>query len=59
MGSTRTHPPFVVLIVANTMNMAADLVAIGSGVNLLHAGPTWLWALVAGVVVTVTLATGS
>src|SRR5664280_519717 len=34
-----------VLIVANTLNISADLVAIGSGMNLLHAGPTWVWAL--------------
>jgi hypothetical protein len=26
------------LIVANAMNIAADLVAIGSGMNLLHGG---------------------
>jgi len=30
------------LIVANGLNIAADLVAIGSGMQLLHAGPTWL-----------------
>src|SRR5665213_2499032 len=29
-----------VLILANTLNIAADLVAIGSGMNLLRAGPT-------------------
>ena len=40
----------VVLIVANTLNIAADLVAIGSGMTLLKAGPTWLWALLAGVI---------
>ena len=31
----------VALIVANGLNIAADLVAIGSGMQLLHAGPTW------------------
>jgi Mn2+/Fe2+ NRAMP family transporter len=38
----------VALVVANTLNIAADLVAIGSGMALLHAGPSWLWALIAG-----------
>jgi Mn2+/Fe2+ NRAMP family transporter len=49
----------VVLIVANTLNIAADLVAIGSGMNLLKAGPTWLWALVAGAAITVLLVKGT
>ena len=44
-----------VLMVANTLNVAADLVAIGSGMNLLHAGPTWLWALLAGATITALL----
>src|SRR5487761_1817538 len=44
-----------VLIVANTLNIAADLVAIGSGMNLLRAGPTWVWALIAGVAISVLL----
>jgi NRAMP (natural resistance-associated macrophage protein)-like metal ion transporter len=48
-----------VLIVANALNIAADLVAIGSGMQLLHAGPTALWALVAGVAISVLLVTGS
>jgi hypothetical protein len=30
----------VALIVANGLNIAADLVAIGSGMQLRHAGPT-------------------
>jgi hypothetical protein len=30
----------VVLIMANTLNNAADLVAIGSGMTLLKVGPT-------------------
>lgn len=38
----------VVLIIANALNIAADLVAVGSGMTLLKAGPTWLEALVAG-----------
>jgi NRAMP (natural resistance-associated macrophage protein)-like metal ion transporter len=49
----------VVLIAVNTLNVAADLVAIGSGMSLLHAGPEWLWALVAGTAITVLLARGS
>ena len=47
------------LIVANALNIAADLVAVGAGMHLLHAGPTALWALVAGVVITVLLVSGS
>jgi NRAMP (natural resistance-associated macrophage protein)-like metal ion transporter len=49
----------VVLIVANALNVAADLVAVGSGMQLLHAGPTWLWALLAGVLISVVLVLGS
>jgi len=49
----------VVLVVANTLNVAADLVAVGSGMNLLHAGPAWLWALVAGTAITALLVVGS
>jgi len=49
----------VILIVANTLNIAADLVAIGSGMNLLKAGPTWLWALLAGVAITILLVKGT
>jgi Mn2+/Fe2+ NRAMP family transporter len=47
------------LIVANALNIAADLVAVGSGMNLLHAGPTALWALIAGVLITTLLFSGS
>jgi len=49
----------VALIVANCLNIAADLVAIGSGMQLLRAGPTWLWALVAGALITTLLVLGS
>jgi NRAMP (natural resistance-associated macrophage protein)-like metal ion transporter len=49
----------VALIVANALNIAADLVAIGSGMQLLHAGPTWLWALLAGALITMLLVVGS
>ena len=49
----------VALVVANALNIAADLVAVGSGMQLLHAGPTWIWALLAGGTITVLLAVGS
>jgi len=58
-GRTVLGVLLIVLIVANALNIAADLVAIGSGMNLLHAGPTWLWALLAGVVITSLLVIGS
>jgi Mn2+/Fe2+ NRAMP family transporter len=41
------------------MNIAADLVAIGSGMTLLRLGPTWLWALLAGAGITASLAFGT
>lgn len=37
------------LLVANLVNVAADLMAIGSGFALVHAGPAWIWTLVAGL----------
>jgi NRAMP (natural resistance-associated macrophage protein)-like metal ion transporter len=49
----------VVLIIANALNIAADVVAIGSGMTLLNAGPTWLWALLAGGTITFLLVIGS
>jgi len=49
----------VALLVANAMNIAADLVAIGSGMTLLKLGPTWFWALAAGVAITALLIMGS
>jgi NRAMP (natural resistance-associated macrophage protein)-like metal ion transporter len=48
----------VALVVANTLNIAADLVAIGSGMALLHAGPSWLWALIAGAAITALILLG-
>jgi Mn2+/Fe2+ NRAMP family transporter len=48
-----------VLIVANGLNVAADLVAVGSGMQLLHAGPPVVWALVAGVGISAFLVAGS
>ena len=47
------------LIVANSLSIAADLVAIGSGMELLHAGHTWLWALISGTLITALLVLGS
>jgi len=58
-GRTVLAVLLVALIVANALNIAADLVAIGSGMTLLHAGPTWLWALVAGAGITTLLVFGS
>ncbi len=40
------------LMLANVLNMAADLVAIGQGMHLLHAGPATLWAVIAGAAIT-------
>jgi len=48
----------VALIIANGLNIAADLVAVGSGMQLLHAGPTWLWALLAGALISTLLVLG-
>ena len=60
---TRSRSVLIVLIsaliVANALNIAADLVAVGSGMNLLHAGPIWVWALVAGVIITALVIMGS
>ena len=49
----------VVLILANALNIAADLVAVGAGMHLLHAGPAYFWALMAGTAITVLLVSGS
>jgi NRAMP (natural resistance-associated macrophage protein)-like metal ion transporter len=59
----RTRPVLIVLIsaliVANALNISADLVAVGSGMNLVHAGPTWAWALIAGIMITAMVIMGS
>jgi Mn2+/Fe2+ NRAMP family transporter len=47
------------LIIANSLNIAADLLAVGSGMHLLQAGPVALWALLAGAAVTGLVMTGS
>jgi Mn2+/Fe2+ NRAMP family transporter len=49
----------VALLVANGLNIAADLMAIGQGMTLLHAGPAPLWSAPAGVGLVVLLVTGS
>jgi Mn2+/Fe2+ NRAMP family transporter len=45
----------VALLLANILNVAADVAAVGAGMSLLHAGPAWIWALVSGLVVLVLL----
>ena len=47
------------LFLANVLNIAADLVAIGAGVDLLHGGPQTLWAVAAGIAICVLVVTGS
>ncbi len=47
------------LIVANGLNITADLLAVGSGMTLLHAGPTWIWAFLGGTIVTALVMAGS
>lgn len=49
----------VALVAANCLNLAADLMAIGSGMQLLHAGPAPLWAAIAGAAIAVALIAGS
>lgn len=47
------------LLIANLVNVAADLLAIGSGFALVHAGPAWCWTLAAGLVCMAFVALGS
>jgi Mn2+/Fe2+ NRAMP family transporter len=47
------------LLVANVVNVAADLMAIGQGMQLLGAGPSQLWAPLGGIVLGVLLISGS
>ena len=49
----------IALLVANGLNIAADLAAIGEGAHLLHAGPGRLWAVLAGAGLTVAVVLGS
>ena len=47
------------LIGANALNITADLLAVGSGMNLLHAGPPWVSALIGGILLSALLMAGS
>ncbi len=47
------------LIVANVVNLAADLMAIGQGMQLLHAGPAVVWSGIFGVAILVAVVVGS
>lgn len=47
------------LLVANTLNITADVLAVGAGMNVVGAGPIGLWAAIAGLAVTVLVITGS
>jgi len=49
----------VALIIANCLNVAADLAAIGSGMQLLGLGPDHVWAAIAGAALTAALVWGS
>ena len=47
------------LVIANVLNGGADLMAIGQGMQLLHAGPAVLWSAVAGIGITLAVVFGS
>ncbi|HEV7168476.1 MAG TPA: Nramp family divalent metal transporter [Micrococcaceae bacterium] len=49
----------VALLVANGVYLAADLMAVGQGMDLLGAGPAPLWSVLAGIAIAVALVTGS
>ena len=59
VGKTVVAVLLGVLILANTLNIAADLVAVGSGMSLLKAGPVWAWAPLAGIAISILLVKGS
>jgi NRAMP (natural resistance-associated macrophage protein)-like metal ion transporter len=46
------------LIIANGLNIAADLIAVGAGMQLLHAGPQTVWAPLAGAAVSAIVLVG-
>ncbi|UKA64600.1 Nramp family divalent metal transporter [Arthrobacter sp. FW306-04-A] len=48
----------VALLGANTLNAAADLMAIGQGMELFGAGPAQLWSAIAGVGIALVLVAG-
>jgi NRAMP (natural resistance-associated macrophage protein)-like metal ion transporter len=47
------------LLCANALNIAADLLAIGSGMELLGLGPPSVWAVIAGATIIALLIRGS
>ncbi|MCH6469099.1 Nramp family divalent metal transporter [Sinomonas terrae] len=47
------------LLVSNVVNVGADLMAVGKGMELLGAGPSQVWAPIAGLGLAVLLMTGS
>jgi Mn2+/Fe2+ NRAMP family transporter len=47
------------LIAANCLNLSADLMAIGQGMQLLHAGPAPVWSAVAGAAIAIAVIVGS
>ena len=49
----------IALLVGNILNAAADLMAIGQGMQMLGAGPDHLWSAVAGIGIAVALISGS
>ncbi|WP_324642788.1 Nramp family divalent metal transporter [Pseudarthrobacter sp. LT1] len=49
----------IALLVGNILNAAADLMAIGQGMQMLGAGPDHLWSAIAGIGIAVALISGS
>lgn len=49
----------VALLAANCLNLAADLNAVGQGMNLIHAGPAFLWSAIAGIAIAIAVIAGS
>lgn len=49
----------VALLMANLVNVAADLMAVGQGFALIHLGPAPLWSAVVGVAIMVLVAAGT
>ena len=49
----------VALFAANGLNAAADLLAVGEGMELLHAGPAQVWSAIAGLAIGIVLFFGS
>jgi Mn2+/Fe2+ NRAMP family transporter len=47
------------LTLANTLNLTADLMAVGQGMNLLHVGPATVWSVAAGGLIAALVIKGS